>query len=377
MSAKITRKGILKIGLLGVLLLAITCKKDGLSGSRIPLEVTSFFPNSGKGLTLVTIEGQGFNDDYPENKVTFNGITADVVSVTAGELVVRAPEDGSTGMVRLDVGGSAVDIGVFTYQDLSITEVFPLRAAPGNVVTIRGYGFTGVYSPPVVTLNDSAAKIVLHSDTLIRAVVPAQGAGKGLVKLTIGDKQVTGGAFSYFKLLDFEPKFAFIGESDGMEVTFSGTGFNPSIDGNRVVFSTNGSDPAFGADTLEIISASEEQIVAKIPDGLTSSPWVYLESEGIEGRVSLTGFPQFQLLPKPQINSVSSYGGNLSILGEGLASIDGTAKVFIGDYEVPARYVTVYNVFFIQVAIHEGMSSGIVKVIANGFSAEGEYVTIN
>ncbi|SEM00151.1 IPT/TIG domain-containing protein [bacterium A37T11] len=347
------------------------CKKDATQGNNGAFIISGYFPDSGKGRTLVTIQGKGFSTVYDNNIVNFNGVKAEVLSVTEDELVVRAPDGGATGTIQVTVNGKSADAGLFTYQDLSISSVSPLRAASGSTVTIRGYGFAGVETPPIVTLNDSSAAIIWYSDSLIRVVVPASGVGAGPVKISLDHKQVSGPVFSYFKLIDFSPKFVLNDNPiAGTEITLIGSGFNPSLTGNKVIFSQS-STLDNGYDELQVKEANENKIVAVIPEGIIESRYLFVQSEGIDGLISLSSQPQFEVVEIPNIADIYNYGSLIMIKGVGFSPYDGKpTRVFIGDYEVPANYLQVYSAS-IYITVHPGMGTGTVKVITNGRTALG------
>ena len=77
------------------------CKKDKDKGVTPQPKVTEYYPNSGGEGTLVTVAGSGFSGSI---SATFAGTNADVVSVTATEMVVRAPKGGSSGDIALKLG---------------------------------------------------------------------------------------------------------------------------------------------------------------------------------------------------------------------------------------------------------------------------------
>src|SRR5690606_28464135 len=66
-------------------------------------------PESGLAGTEVTIEGTGFSQDLLKNKVSFNGVTAQVISATENSLKVIAPANLSTGTLKVEVGSLSAD----------------------------------------------------------------------------------------------------------------------------------------------------------------------------------------------------------------------------------------------------------------------------
>jgi FG-GAP-like repeat/IPT/TIG domain len=85
------RVGKVSTGSVAVTNLFGTIAKAGFIYNGVPV-ITSFSPDSGVANTLVTILGTGFNITNPNNNlVNFGAVRADVVAVTAGSLVVKAP----------------------------------------------------------------------------------------------------------------------------------------------------------------------------------------------------------------------------------------------------------------------------------------------
>lgn len=68
------------------------------------LGISKVSPESGLAGTEVTIEGTGFSKEILGNRVSFNGIPAQVISATTNSLKVVAPSNLSTGILKVDVG---------------------------------------------------------------------------------------------------------------------------------------------------------------------------------------------------------------------------------------------------------------------------------
>lgn len=68
------------------------------------LSLTDFNPKTGLTGTEVTITGEGFGDDKSAVSVSFNGVDADVASVSDTEITVVVPEGASTGAISVTVG---------------------------------------------------------------------------------------------------------------------------------------------------------------------------------------------------------------------------------------------------------------------------------
>ena len=80
-----------------------------------PPVITSINPSSGGFDTQVTITGDYFSDVISENTVTFNGMTATVVSASKTTIVAVVPRGAGTGAVEVTVNGLMATGPVFTY----------------------------------------------------------------------------------------------------------------------------------------------------------------------------------------------------------------------------------------------------------------------
>ena len=63
-------------------------KNDG--GAK-PINITSFYPESGEGGIALSIFGENFGASLSDCNVTFNGIYSDVLQVQPGKITVRVP----------------------------------------------------------------------------------------------------------------------------------------------------------------------------------------------------------------------------------------------------------------------------------------------
>jgi len=78
------------------------------------LSLASFAPTSGRVGTTVTLTGTGFDPTLVGTLVTFNGVSATVVSATSTEIVVTVPALAVTGDLVLTVNGFQMNGGTFT-----------------------------------------------------------------------------------------------------------------------------------------------------------------------------------------------------------------------------------------------------------------------
>ena len=152
-----------------------------------PPTISGFTPTSGPENILVTITGTNFNTINPlDNKVFFNGIPAQVISVTATSLVVIVPSGAQTGKISVTTsGGSAQSSTNFTVLfPPAITGFTPALGPIGTAVTITGTNLDK--APTKVFVSGVAATITSLTSSSITAVVPI-GSKTGIITITTSD----------------------------------------------------------------------------------------------------------------------------------------------------------------------------------------------
>ncbi len=156
-----------------------------------PPTISGFTPTSGPENIMVTISGTNFNTINPlDNRVFFNGIPAQVISVTAASLVVIVPSGATTGKISITTsGGSAQSSTNFTVLfPPTITGFTPASSPIGTGVTITGTNLDK--SPTKVFFSGAAATITSLTSNSIMAVVPI-GSKTGPITITTSDGQAT------------------------------------------------------------------------------------------------------------------------------------------------------------------------------------------
>jgi YD repeat-containing protein len=152
----------------------------------------------------------------------------------AGRLSTVAAPSGDTAQYVYDPTGNILQILRFAPGTLNILGFFPSSGIVGQVVTVRGTGFSTTPSQNTVKLNGLAVTVSYSSSTLLTFNVPA-GATTGPISVTVGSSTAT--TTSVFtvtaplvSITDFSPK---LGRS-GTAVTITGTGFDTLPVNNRV-----------------------------------------------------------------------------------------------------------------------------------------------
>lgn len=284
---------------LALFLIITACKRDKQTELEIPLTVKSFWPNSGKAGTIITINGSGFARLATDNEVSFNGEIAKVADVNDTVLTVLAPEKGTSGQLIIKTGGKQAEAGIYTYQNLSMQGVSPLNGPAGTNISIRGAGFSSLSAPAKVMVNGMEAIITSVNDTFLIAAVPV-GAGSGVVKVIVDGKEVSGPAFTFQNISKIKP----LKGGKGTHVTITGEGFSAVAAENII---------AFNGKPGTVISASATMLVVATPDDVATGPLsVTINGENTVG-------PVFTVVPPPVLQTVtplsSPAGADVTITG--------------------------------------------------------------
>ena len=172
----------------------------GFTYAELPefvVKVTSINPSSGHAGDEIVITGENFDLNPANNRVTFGGVEAEVIKATRNSLRVKAPEH-ERGRVEVivEVDGKTSSAW-FTYVELLIESVSPSSGAEGVEVTIRGEGFSDDPAGNSVTINGVAAAVKSASLNELVVIVPDNPEGTYPFVITVGERTVTGGEFSY------------------------------------------------------------------------------------------------------------------------------------------------------------------------------------
>jgi sugar lactone lactonase YvrE len=322
MKMKLHVKNIIKKGVFGfglVLLMLAACKKDKTEIVKEPLKVTDYYPNSGNQGTLVTVEGTGFSNNPSDIAATFSGTPADVVSATATAVVLRAPQKGSTGEIVMKVAGETLNIGRYTYQELSVQRISPSNGAAGAHIRISGAGFSSLKGPAEVLINGKASMVVSASDTLLVVEVPV-AVGTGPVKVKVDGKEAMGQIFKYQAIAGISP----LTGGKGTQVRIIGEGFEELAEGNYVDFN--------GKQAL-VKEATGTSLLVVAPAEVSTGPLsITINKQKVTG-------PVFTVVPPPVIETVSPLSGPggsvMTIVGSTFSMIPEENKVSINGHFIP------------------------------------------
>jgi hypothetical protein len=333
------------LGMLSLFILLMSaCKKDKTELVKVSLTVTDYYPNSGAQGTLVTVEGTGFSNKADEISATFSGVKADIVSATATAVVMRAPASATSGAIVMKVNEESINIGSYTYQELSVQAISPVNGAAGTHVRITGAGFSSTTGPAEVYINGKIAIVVSASDNLLVAEVP-EDAGTGPVTVKVNGKEASGQTFKFQVISGIKPASG----GKGTRVKISGGGFDEVIAGNYVDF--NGK-------LALVIEATADYLVVVAPADVQTGPVsVTINDQKATG-------PVFTVVPMPVIESVTPLSGpsgaEMTILGLNFSTHTDENKITINGKNTVVLTATPFKV---TLTIPGGTGDG--KIILN------------
>ncbi len=157
--------------------------------------ISSINPNNGPVGTHVTITGSNFVADTSKNIVYFNGVRAAMISATATQLVVIAPNS-TTGNVKVTTNGLTTNGPVYTYPSAPvISSINPTAGQAGTHVTITGSNFVADTSKNIIYFNGVRAAMISATTTQIVVIAPASTTGT--VSIAVNGFTVNGPVFTY------------------------------------------------------------------------------------------------------------------------------------------------------------------------------------
>ncbi len=227
--------------------------------------LTGVVPDHGKPNDLVRIVGLGFSPLADGNKVTFNGLVANLLLAKANEIVAEVPAGATTGPVVVESRGATLS-RVFTADAagpaFGIDFVYPDSAVAGATVTILGFGFSKIPEDNTVHFDAATTSCVTVDTNYCTAVVPAaatQGPVFVDVKGVGSSSRIAFSVQAYFRVDTVLPSSG----APNQDIVFLGANFG-SATGNVTV----------GGVSAKVVSWADTQIVASVPFGASSGPLI-------------------------------------------------------------------------------------------------------
>jgi hypothetical protein len=324
------------------------------------LTITSISPTSGTTGTVVTINGANFGATSAEHDVKFNGKAAtNVTVVSSTQLKATVPAFAGTGLVSITVKGKTANFSQFTYvwPTPVITSITPTSGGPATVVTITGNNFfDGVTANNVVKFNGKAAVVNSATLTQLKAVVP-DGAGTGLVSVTVQGSTGNGPTFTYIDtsvptITNYDPNQGFVGDV----VAIVGTNFSAVAANNLVKF--NGT-------VATITQATATLLKVTIPTGATTGPI----SVTVNGKTA-TGASFTVLDNSPNIVSFTPASGpvgtGVTITGTNFGTDPAAVQIKFNGVLASPQQVSPTSLLTV---VPQGATTGKITVTVNGKTA--------
>ena len=149
------------------------------------VSIIEFTPHEGSIGASVTIYGTGFSAVPSENAVQFNGVSAQVTSASATQLITSVPAGATTGPISITTPtGQATSTIIFEVNNLgpTITGFAPaigtaksVTGTGGTAVTINGTNFNTTPANNTVTFNVTDTQPSTADATTMSATVPHGG----------------------------------------------------------------------------------------------------------------------------------------------------------------------------------------------------------
>ncbi len=177
---------------LAIIFSITACKKD--TPTQVIPTISTITPMTDTVGAQIIINGTGFSATASLDIVKFGGVTANVVSATATQIIVIVPAGAQSAPISITVNGNMfVSPNSFTVATIQlpplITGFAPSIIGVGYPVTITGTNFSADSTKNVVTFNGVTAKLVSSSTTQLVATVPLT-AITGKIAVTVNAQSV-------------------------------------------------------------------------------------------------------------------------------------------------------------------------------------------
>ena len=273
--------------------------------------------SSAPGQTL-TIYGTDFCSNPA---VTFNGLTASVVSSTLTSITVTVPVGASSGAVVVTCGTNHITVGTFTSSSSapSIASFTPIIGDAGTLVTINGGNFQTTSSNDLVQFGATNASVSSATTSAISTSVPSNSStGHIMVTTPTGQAMSTG----YFfvppsgSTISSTNSIAIGGAAVTVSITTSPAQALLAFDGSA------GQQISLNA-TNSTITGSNNLIYIIPPNGTTANAIASLNLSGASGAVSDITLPDDGTYVI-YIDPASGDTGNVTIQLAGLTDLSGS-----------------------------------------------------
>jgi len=177
--------------LLSTLLVLVACKKNSSSAGPAPVTEPISIAAAKPGDTIV-IKGKNFSAVAANNTVTFNGVTATIVSATATELRVVIPAGATSGAVKVTVNGVTTEVGTLVLSPLTLYYIKENTNdnAPEQLVAIDPSNGQETLIATLTDIADYAIPDILYL-AATNEVINYNDSGTALMKINVTTKQAS------------------------------------------------------------------------------------------------------------------------------------------------------------------------------------------
>lgn len=236
-----------------------------------PITITDFSPKVGRPTSEITIVGTNFGKDKIAAEISFNEIALDdeaILSYSDDSIVVRAPEDASSGPIKVRVFTNTAETSEeFTFLEGAVVDSLkPETTEIGGTVSVYGKRFgTNKETVQFFFFENVEAEVLTVTDEVITVKVPA-GIRSGNATLIVDGQAVECPKFS-IPVIGANFLFDTDGDAEGWTVSNSnGASFEVSNGQFNVTYgSVQGED--FELDANVSVLVGEFPILAIRMDG--------------------------------------------------------------------------------------------------------------
>lgn len=227
-------------------------------------EIISFTPEKGLEGSEVTISGNGFIPDIGKNIVLLGTKQAEVISASATALVVKVPEDASSGKFSVSINNKVVySVNNFTVQHVPVVDNLIYEEGPTGFEAYIYMHYAGdTPAKNIMKIGDAPVQItgveVVNSGSpvptqVIDFIIP--NAASGPLTLTVDGIQAT--LVEHFRIYPIIDSFSPKGGAEGDIITIIGKNFSAVMSENIVRLDN--------PDPLLLVSATSTEIKALVP----------------------------------------------------------------------------------------------------------------
>ena len=275
--------------------------------------ITGFSVNPATVGQQVTLNGQGFSNDFNNMGVMVDGQAAGLSSSTFTSLVFRVPTGASTGDVTVTTNYQGAS-GTSDPLKLTITPVIssinPSVAGLGQTIVVVGEGFGKTPADNQVSLGGVLLNIASATATALGVDIPSSMvSGPGSYPLVVSTSNISSGAF----LVSVAPVISSITPASaniGDAIVISGLGFDGNPASNTITFSGT-------VNTTATAVSGSTDLTVSVPANAVAGP----VSVTVNGQTSLT--VSYNITPKLTSLTISegNVGATMQVYGTGFSPI--------------------------------------------------------